>query len=70
MQFPNLITLNKIYSCLPITSVSCERGLSAMNNIKTLKKTKMKVENLNDYMIKLNGLTFKDLLKRYFSQET
>ena len=54
-----MIELYDIYSSLPVTSVSCERGFSMMNYIKTWVKNRMKVSTLNDHMmILLNGPDF------------
>ena len=60
-----MLELYDIYSSLPVTSVSCERGFSIMNWIKTNIKNRMKVETLHHHMIHLNGTEGTLTLKKF-----
>ena len=55
-----MLELYDIYSSLPVTSVSCERGFSIMNWIETNIKNRMKIKTLHHHIIHLNGTDFGD----------
>lgn len=49
--FPNLSQLSALGLCVPVTSVTCERGVSTYNAIKTDSRNALKVENANMFML-------------------
>ena len=46
-QFPNIFTLIKIGSTLPVTSAECERSFSAMRRLRTWLRSSMNSERLS-----------------------
>ena len=55
-EFPNLLKLVKLVLIFPLQTATCERGFSVQNGTKTIKRNRLKEENLKSLMnIKLNG---------------
>jgi len=48
--YPNFVALVKLYLCIPISSVDCERGFSTYNNIKTSVRNRLNVSTVNTLM--------------------
>jgi len=48
--YPNFVALVKLYLCITISSVDCERGFSTYNNIKTTIRNHLNVATVNTLM--------------------
>ena len=77
--FPQLLVLMQISSIIPMTSVDCERGFSAMNRIKT--KTRNKLSNfVLDHLMRISLSKYSlagfmemhgiSTVRRFFSMKT
>lgn len=53
----NIIKLAEIINTLPLHSAECERGFSALANIKTTERANLKTDTLNSDLINTNRAT-------------
>lgn len=48
--YPNFAALAKLYACIPISSVDCERGFSTYSLIKNTARNRLHVSAVNTLM--------------------
>ena len=61
--YPNFAALAKLYACIPISSVDCERGFSTYNLIKNTVRNRLHVSTVNTLMqmsVETPPLTYMD----------